>query len=283
MLDLARVHPVVRSVLQPVLRSTVRSTVRRGAGALCALATLVGAANAQISTTVGPALVPLGAELSITIANDQPFVSGASISWLRVQNAAGQFVYSDTTFELAATFGPHGWITFRYDLTDDQGQPLPPGQYRAFVKADTGAVTTVHRFEIVPEGAGLVFQGTPTIHPPFGGGPGRTFLLQSPADGGLLYFLLAAKTSLVGVPTCNGTFPLDADPLLFLTLTPGALFSDSLGVLDAQGRSELPRFPLPEDASLVGLTLEAAFVVLDPSAPCILRRSSNVVPLTIVG
>jgi len=274
---------MTRALHVALARSTARLIVQRSAGALLALAALAGAASAQISTTVGPVLVPQGAELSITIANDQPFVSGASISWLRVQNAAGQFVYSDTTFELAVTFGPHGWLTFRYDLTDDQGQPLPPGQYRAFVKADTGAATTVHRFEVVAEGAGLVFQGTPTIHPPFGGGPGRTFLLQSPADGGLLYFLLAAKTSLVGVPTCNGTFPLDADPLLFLALTPGALFSDSLGVLDAQGRSELPRFSLPEDPSLVGLTLEAAFLVLDPNAPCIVRRISNVVPLAIVG
>ena len=241
-------------------------------------------ARAQLATTVGPDVVPQGAQLSVTLSNDLPNLNGCSISWLRVQNAAGQFVYNDTTFEISATFGPHGWISFYWNLTDDQGQPLPPGNYRAHVKSDFGSATTVHRFEIVASGAGLVFEGTPTIHPPFGGGGARNFLLQSPADGGLFYFLLAAQSSLVGVPTCNGTFPLDPDPLLLFTLTPNTVIASSFGQLDANGASSEPRFNLPEDPSLVGLQLETAFIVLDPADPvCIVRRISNVEKLTIVG
>ena len=118
---------------------------------------------------------------------------------------------------------------------------------------------------------------------PFGGGPGRHFYLASPSDPGLPYLLLASTTTSVGTPTCGGTLPLDATPLLTLSLTPGLIFQNSFGVLDSFGASLAPRFDLPSLPSLVGIGLEAAFVVLDPAAPCLVRRISNAHALLIHG
>ncbi|QDU83923.1 hypothetical protein Pla163_10240 [Planctomycetes bacterium Pla163] len=251
---------------------------------LATLVALAPVASAQLNTTVGPATVPLGGELSITFSNDTPSLNGVSMSWLRVRDANNVIVYSDTNFELAATIGPWGWTGFTWDLEGDNGQPLPPGTYRAEVKSDFGLTSTFHRFSIVDGAAGLVFEGTPVLYGPFGTGLSeRNFYLQSPNDPGAFYFLLGSFTSAVGVPTCNGTFPLDPDALFVQTLTPGAIFTKSLGTLNGQGRSRAPRFPIPQDPSFIGIDVEAAFVVLDPLAACPVVRISNVHSMTIVG
>lgn len=241
-------------------------------------------ASAQLNTTVGPSTVPLGGELSITFSNDTPFANGVSMDWLRVRDANNVVVYSDTNFELAATMGPWGWIGFTWNLVGDNGQPVPAGTYRAEVKSDFGFASTFHRFSIVDGAAGLVFEGTPVLYGPFGvGSSERNFYLQSPNDPGAFYFLLGSFTSTVGIPTCNGTFPLDLDALLTQTLTPGAVFTNSLGTLNGQGRSRAPRFPIPQNPSFIGIDVEAAFVVLDVLAPCPVVRISNVHSMTIVG
>ncbi|MEZ5978096.1 MAG: hypothetical protein R3F34_07765 [Planctomycetota bacterium] len=257
--------------------------IARLISALALVAAASPAALAQLNTTVGPDVVPLTGQLSITFSNDNPGAFGVSLNYLRVVDSTGTVVYSDTTFEQSVLMGPNGWVTWYYGLVDDNGLPLLPGRYTAFVKSDFGAPETKHRFEIVTIGAGLVFEGRPTIHPPFGGGATRNFYLQSPSDPGALYFLVGSFTGAVGYPTCNGTVPLDVDSLFLQTLTPGAVFSNSFGTLNALGRSKLPRFPLPPNPAFVGIKLRAAFVVLDPLSPCIITRISNAHVMTIEG
>lgn len=252
---------------------------------LAALHLLATPARAQLNTTVGPAVVPSGGELVVTFSNDTPGSFGVSLDWIRVSTVGGAVVYEDTTFEIAALMGPWGYTGFTWDLEDDQGQPVSPGFYRVEVKSDFGAASTFHVIQVADDAAGLVFEGTPTIHPTFGtSGPSdRTFYLQSPNDPGGLYFLFASFSSAIGVPTCGGTFPLDFDALLLDSLTPGAVFTNAFGVLDGQGRSRAPRFPLPPNPSFVGIDLEAAFVVLDVAQACPIVRISNAHAMTITG
>lgn len=244
---------------------------------------LAPAGHAQLNTTVGPATVPTGGELVVTFSNDSGGSFGVSLDWIRVTSPGGSVVYADTTFEFSALMGPHGSSGFTWNLADQSGNPVPPGAYRVEVKSDFGAASTFHTIRIVDDAAGLVFEGTPTIHPTFGtSGPSdRNFYLQSPNDPGAFYFLLGAASSNVGIPTCRGTFPLDFDPLLQATLVPDAIFSNSFGVLNANGTSKAPRFPLPNDPSLVGIQVQAAFVVFDPLQSCGVIRISNVHHMTV--
>ena len=238
-------------------------------------------AHAQLRTVVGPERVPLGGQLSVTFSNDTNLFQGTSASWLVVRNANGQIVYSDTNFEISVTTGPYGSTTFYWNLVDGQGQPLPPGRYTAETKVDFGAPSSFHDFRI-GGAAGLVLEGTANINGPFPGTPSqRNFYLQAPSAPGALYFLLAAATDTVGIATCAGTLPLDFDALLLQSLAPDGVFASSVGTLNGLGRSKAPTFPLPPVASLVGIQLEAAFIVLDPLQPCAITHISNAHSLEI--
>lgn len=239
-------------------------------------------AQAQLRTVVGPSVVPLGGQLSITYSNDTNLFFGTSSDFLVVRDQGGAVVYSDTTFEQTQTIGPFSAFSFYYNLKNDQGQRLPEGDYEAEVKIGGGDPSTFHPFTIENGAAGLVFEGTANINGPFPGTPSqRNFYLQSPRDAGALYFLLGSFTSTLGLPTCNGTFPLDADSLFVLTLTPNSIFKNSLGTLNGLGRSKAPTFPLPADPALVGIQVDAAFAVLDLLKPCPIVRISNVHTVTI--
>jgi len=222
-------------------------------------------AHAQLRPVVGPERVPLGGQLSITFSNDTNLFQGTSASWLVVRNANGQTVYSDTNFEISVTIGPYGSSTF----------------YWAETKVDFGAPSSFHDFRI-GGAAGLVLEGTANINGPFPGTPSqRNFYLQAPSAPGALYFLLAAATDTVGIATCAGTLPLDFDALLLQSLAPDGVFASSVGTLNGLGRSKAPTFPLPPIASLVGIRLEAAFIVLDPLQPCAITHISNAHSLEI--
>ena len=250
---------------------------------LAALALTTTDAAAQLRTVVGPEVVPLGGQLSVTFSNDTNLFQGTSASWLVVRNQSNQVVYSDTNFEISVTIGPFGASTFYWNLVNDLGQPLPAGRYRAETKVDFGAPSTFHDFRI-GGGAGLVFEGTANVNGPFPGTPSqRNFYLQAPQDPGALYVLLAAATNTVGTASCAGTVPLDFDALLLQSLAPNGVFTSSIGTLNGLGRSKAPKFPLPPVASLVGIQLEAAFVVLDPLQPCAITRISNAHSLEIIG
>ena len=124
-------------------------------------------------------------------------------------------------------------------------------------------------------------EGTPTIGQTFTG-EARHFYLCAPTDGGHTYFLLASLTATTGIPSCGGTLPLDLDPLLNLTLGAGTIFQNPLGTLNTSGTTKAPTLPIPPDPTLVGFHLESAFVVLDFTQPCFLRRISESYPMTII-
>ncbi|QDU83922.1 hypothetical protein Pla163_10230 [Planctomycetes bacterium Pla163] len=242
----------------------------------------VPVAQAQLRTVVGPSVVPLGGQLSITYSNDTNLFFGTESDYLVVRDQNGTVVYSDTTFEQTQTLGPYSAFSLYYNLKNAQGQPLPVGDYEAEVKIGGGDPSTFHPFRIANGVAGLVFEGTANINGPFPGTPSqRNFYLQSPRDAGALYFLLGSFTSSTGFPTCNGTFPLDPDSLFAQTLTPNSVFTNSIGNLNGLGRSKAPKFPLPASPSLVGIQVDAAFAVLDLSKPCPVVRISNVHTVTI--
>jgi len=239
-------------------------------------------ASAQIATTVGPATTPLGGQVSMTLSNDNPGKFGVQSSLWRVRDAGGALVYQPTTPSNSLLLGPGGWYNQRWDLRDQSGATVAPGDYLVDIQFDTWSPVVTTAIEVVAEGAGLVLEGSASIQPVFGSGPARNFYLTSPSDPGKLYLLLASSSASIGVPTCGPTLPLDLSPLLTQSLVPGSLFSSSLGVLNAKGESTAPRLKLPNDVSLVGLTAETAFLVLDPAAPCLVARSSNVHSLVIV-
>ena len=94
--------------------------------------------------------------------------------------------------------------------------------------------------------------------------------------------LLASISNTAGTATCGGTVPLDITPLLLKSLEPNTVFQNSFGTLNGAGESTAPRFDLPAIPALVGISLESAFIVLDPAAPCIIRRISNAHSMTIL-
>jgi hypothetical protein len=250
--------------------------------ALLGLGLLTASASAQLHTVVGPPAVPLGGDLSVTFSNDYPHKFGISTGLWRILDDTGTEVYSAGGASSAILMASGGWYTFHWNLRDQQGILVPAGNYDLKVQYDNGAPIDTFPFSVVPTGTGLVFEGRATTQPPFISGPARNFYLTSPSDAGMPYLLLASTSSVAGTPTCGGTVPLDATPLLIQSLTPGLIFQNSFGTLNPAGASTAPRFPLPNVPALVGLQVHAAFLVLDLNSPCIVRSISNVHSMTLL-
>lgn len=246
------------------------------------------AAQGFVTGTVGPNPAPIGCDVQITFSNDSPFFGSTMADAFEVFDANMQPVFTPAGFPISIDMGPWGWFTAKWDQRDDSGQQVPPGTYIVRTDFDAGP-STFHTIQIGGTEAGLVTRGSPSIFETLGG-QSREFFLCSPQDGGRPYLLLASFTADVGIPTCGGTFPLDPDPLLTLSLEPNAVFQGSLGMLQPDGTTDptgkentAPFFDLPEDPILVGQSLVAAFVVLDFRQPCIVRRISSTHPMTIIG
>ena len=250
--------------------------------ALAALGLLSTSASAQLHTVVGPPVVPIGGDLSITFSNDYPGKFGVTSNLWRILDAAGNEVFAPGGAQFSLLMGSGGWFNFRWNLKDQGGGTVPPGHYRLEVQYDFFAPVDVFPFSVSNGGAGLVFEGRATTSPVFGGGTGRNFYLTSPADAGMTYMLLASISNTAGTATCGGTVPLDITPLLLKSLEPNTVFQNSFGTLNAKGESTAPRFDLPPIPALVGISLESAFLVLDPASPCIIRRISNAHSMTIL-
>ena len=245
-----------------------------------ALVVLASLAGAQTNTTVGPDPVPLGGRVSITQSNDVPGKFGITAGLWEVFDATGASVYAATPGN-SLLLGPGGWHTERWSLVDQGGQPVAPGTYRVEVRYDVFAPIQSFFVTVEAEGAAVTLEGTASILPVIGGGPNHPFSLMSPADPGAIYWLLASTSATTGIPTCGGTFPLDATPLLTFSLSSTPLLPNALGTLDGKGQSLAPRLELPDDPTLVGLPLAFAFAVLDPAAPCAVTRISGVHQTTV--
>ena len=255
----------------------------RALAALAAAAVLAPAAGAQgnFNATIGPNPAPIGSPISITVSNDAPFLGSSTFCPYRILDGEMNEVYDPGCPDNPGLIGPYGWVTATWDQRDQLGEQVPAGFYWVEVSYDIGG-PTVHPLVLGGTDAGLVFEGTATIGQNFSGTP-RNFSLTAPLDGGYPYFLVASVTAETGVSTCAGTFPLDPDLLLGLTLTPNTLFLNSLGFLDENGNSKAPTFPLNEDPTLVGISIHAAYVVLDLEQACQARRISEPYPLTIIS
>jgi len=244
-----------------------------------ASATPLAAQN--VNATVGPTPAPLGCPISITLSNDAPFLGSTTPCPYKIYDAQQQLVYDPGCPDAALLMGPYGWSTSSWDQRDQGGTQVAPGMYWVEVSYDFGP-NTYHAIVLGGDDANLVFEGTATTGQTFSGQP-RNFYLCSPQDAGFAYFLLGSFTADAGAPNCAGTFPLDADFLLTLTLTPNSVFKQSLGFLNANGRSKAPTFQAPDDPTLIGVSFHTAFVVLDPASPtCTIRRNSLAYRMEII-
>lgn len=239
----------------------------------------------EVNTTVGPSPAPTGCPVSITKSFDYPGAGSSSFCPFQVFDLDMNPVYDpgvgSTCDDIQALVGPWGWVTSLWDQRDQSGEFVEPGEYWIQVTYDVGP-PTFHKVMVGAGEAGLVLEGTPSIYETLGG-ESRRFRLCSPQDPGANYFLLAALTANTGFDYCGTTVPLDPDPLFLLSLAQGSVFVNGLGTLNASGSSTAPVFDAPEDTSLVGLSLVAAFVVLDFGLPCPVVRASNPHFMTVQG
>ena len=88
--------------------------------------------------------------------------------------------------------------------------------------------------------------------------------MHSPLDPGKTYVALAALNTQFGIPLGARLFPLDADPLLSLSLSVPAVFQNFSGTLDGQGRAQA-QFLIPNQQVLQGFFFCTGYLVLDPS------------------
>ena len=157
-------------------------------------------------------------------------------------------------------------MTAHWDQRDNAGQPVPAGNYFVRVTYDVGP-PTIHPLVLGGTDAGVVLEGTAVIQETLTG-ESRHFSLCAPLDAGFPYVLLASLTADVGIPTCAGTFPLDPDALFTLSLTAGAVFQSSTGMLGPTGTTTAPVFDLPPNPNLIGLSLELSLIhISEPTRP----------------
>jgi len=108
----------------------------------------------------------------------------------------------------------------------------------------------------------LALGGVPAI------GNRPPILLTSPTDPAHRYVAALALGSTPGIQLPDGrTLPLNPDPLFVLSLGQlGAIFTDSMGLLDSVGGGQV-FLAIPDLTALRGLTIQAAFVVVNPRQP----------------
>ena len=240
------------------------------------------AAQIPVNITIGPDPVPVGSRLSMTFSHDGPFLVSTGGCPFEVFDDQMNLVWSPGCTPVAISVGPYGVLTRYWNQTDNSGQPVPPGDYYVKVNYDFQG-PTFHPITIDPATeVGIVFEGTPTIGSPFGGGD-RNFFLSAPNDAGFGYWLMASLSSSVGIPTCNGTIPLDFSPLFLKSLSPNKIFKNSVGFLSGTGETTAPTFPIPEDPSVVGISVFAAWAVVDfADTVCPFLSMSEAYELTII-
>ena len=113
------------------------------------------------------------------------------------------------------------------------------------------------------------------------GGTQQLVLNAGPTVGPGLFYLVAGTSSGTGPGLDLGGVhvPLNVDPYTQMSLAGanGPLFTNTLGVLDAQGKgSAMLNIPAGTNPSLAGLTLHHSMVVADPSTGTVLSASAAV-------
>ena len=243
-----------------------------------ATATLASSVAAQVSVSVGPDPAPLGSPVFASVTNDTGLIMGIGGCPWRVFDEGGGLVFDATCLVQEFLIGPLGTINYRWNQVDQEGNPVPPGLYTMEVLTPGGRFLVP--FQVGGTDANLHLKGTPAIGTNVIGFGGRQVAVTSPLDPGRPYRVAASFASAPGIPTCGGIVPL-ADDALFRASLRGSVVANASGTLNGNGYSESALLPVPNEPALVGIDFVLAFVVLDPGAPCIVRRISEPLPLTI--
>ena len=237
--------------------------------------------GAQVVTVqVGPDPAPLGAPVYASVTNNTDLIMAIGGCPWRIFDASGALVFDADCLIGEVLVSSLGAMNYRWDQTDQLGNPVPAGNYTFEVITPGGLF--VEPFTVGGVDANLHLKGTPAIGTDGFGFGGRQIVLASPQDPGGVAMALASFSTAPGIPTCGGTVPLAADGLLASTVAGGVL-THHITTLDSGGVSEEPLLPLPDQASLVGVNVALGFVVFDLSQPCFVTRVSEALPITIVG
>ena len=237
--------------------------------------------GAQLVTVqVGPNPSPLGTPVYASVTNNTDLVMGIGICPWRILDASGTEVFDATCLLGEALVSSLGTINYRWEQTDQLGNPVPAGNYFFEVLTPGGAF--VEPFTVGGVEANLHLKGTPAIGTAGFGFGGRQIMLASPSDPGASAMALASFSTTPGIPTCGGLVPLAPDSLMAATIS-GNVLTNHITTLDAQGVSEEPLLPLPDQASLVGVNFALGFVVFDLAQPCFVTRVSQPLPLQVLG
>ena len=248
---------------------------------LAALATIALSisASAQVTVDVGPDPSPVGCTVYASVTNDTELIMGIGGCPWRILDGDGLVVFDADCLIQELLIGPIGTIDYGWDQRDEAGNQVPAGDYLFEVATPIGLVSTP--FTVGGIDANLFVQGTAALGTDVIGFGGREIALCSPLDPGGLYQVLLSGSLGAGIDVCGQSIALTPDALFSATLA-GATIPSAFGVLDATGQSLAPKLPIPDVPGLVGLDLYLAFVVLDPSAPCPVVRSSPTFQTTVV-
>lgn len=227
-----------------------------------AFAVLASAAlPAQIGSTVGPPVAPLGCEIAIAFSNDTSAAIWTGVCPYRVLDLQGNAVYTPTCIAVASQVAVGATFFTFWEQVDDNGNQVPQGTYVVEVLLP-GGLTARHTVDIDTRvQAGVANLG------PVRPGTTRQIYACSPQTPSALYFMGASLSSTSGIPTCGGLFPLDPDLMLSFSLQPNSVFVNFAGTL-SQGTTTTPTIAMPAIPALSGLPLNLAFFTFDGTASC---------------
>ncbi len=106
-------------------------------------------------------------------------------------------------------------------------------------------------------------------------------IVDSPADGGLEYYLAAAEATYPAFQTAQGLYvPLKWDWLANMSTTPGnGVFINFYGYLDGSGYSAAPAIVIPNNPGLIGMEIFVVGATLNPTGDRVRHVSA---PLQVV-
>ncbi|MEM7205969.1 MAG: hypothetical protein AAF628_37285 [Planctomycetota bacterium] len=243
---------------------------------LIAGAALATAGPAQVASTVGPPVAPVGCPISIAISNDSPAQVGTGICPYLVEDTAGRPVYVPICPAILRLVEPGETFSTLWPQVDNNGRPVPPGDYAVTVTLPGGAIQQ-HTVTIdATARGGVATVGVVRL------GTARRLYACSPRTPNDLYVMAASASGTApGVALCGGTLPLNLDPLLLASLQPNPVLLDFQGLLDGSGTTTDPAIALPPIAALAGVSFHVAFVAAPRGQPCPLTVFSEPLRITV--
>lgn len=234
----------------------------RTSGIFLVLALVVSTAGAQVTATVGPTTAPTGGSIAIAISNDTAVTEFTGVCPFFVTDGLGNTVYSPFCIAIVVTINPGDTFVTGWDQKDDFGQQVPNGLYNINL-AVASAGLQVFPITIGGPAAAMTEIGAPRP------GTSRNLLFSAPAFPNLPYIGGASLPYSSGILTCGGLVPVDQDPILTYSTTPGnGNFLAFTGTLSANGETANPAVVVPPFSGLSGLTLSMTFVVVDTTLAC---------------